>query len=141
MSLVQANFTALSLPAPLREAVILRIGAHHASAYEIRHHRLIAAAAGLGDAGIESLLALQSPSDEFNPIVRDAILLTDTLVRGSPVDDVRIQRLVSALGHRGYVELAMLIGFYRMVATFIEATGLEPESDEQLTRWHAAGGR
>ena len=128
MSLVQANFQTLSLAPSLREAVILRVGAHHRSRYEIHHHRIKAREAGLSEACIDALLALQPPADLPRQELADAVALADALTTGQPVAEDLLQRLVQAHAHRGYAELALLVGFYRMVATFIEATGIEPEA-------------
>ena len=133
MSMVQANFTALSLPPSLREAIILRVGSHHRSAYEIHHHRIKAREAGLSDACIEALLALQPPGALPQPTLEDAIAWTDALLAGQPVSDALVERLVQAHSHRGYAEMALLAGFYRMVATFIEATGIQPEAQAMPT--------
>lgn len=129
MSLVQANFHALCLPAALREAVILRVGAHHRSAYEIHHHRVKAREAGLGEPCIDALLRLRPAAELPDPGLVDAIELADALLRERPIADALVRRLVASHGERGYVELALLIGFYRMVATFLEATGVTPEGE------------
>lgn len=139
MSMVLANFNDLSLPTTLREAVILRVGAHHHSEYEIHHHRIKAREAGLGEACIEALLGMRPPP-EIPPLglpaadLVDAITFTDHLLRERPVDDRLVGRLVETHGRRGYVELSMLVGFYRMVASFLEATGIEPESADVPAR-------
>jgi alkylhydroperoxidase family enzyme len=135
MSLVLANFNQLSLPADLREAIILRVGAHHRSAYEIAHHCIKAREAGLDDACIDALLALRPPAGLPWPGLADAIALTDALLNAQRVEDDLIGRLVAAHAHRGYVEIALLVGFYRMVATFIEATGIEPEPFDISAGW------
>lgn len=45
-------------------------------------------------------------------------------------EPARGRRLVDAYAHRGYVEAALVVGFYRMVATDIHATGLQPETTD-----------
>jgi alkylhydroperoxidase family enzyme len=132
MSLVLANFNTLSLSPRLREAIILRVGAHRRSHYEIHHHRVKAREAGLDEACIDSLLALRPPAQLTQPGLADAVALADALTAGQPVSDDLLQRLVQAHAHRGYAEMALLVGFYGMVATFIEATGIEPEPAGEL---------
>lgn len=134
LSLVVANFTGLSLPPAVREAVILRVGAHHGSAYEIYHHRRMAATAGLAPAVIEQLLG-DAPAGEFGDGLAGPIALADRLLQGGDIDEALVQTIARAWGERGYVELALLVGFYRMVATFLHATGVGPEPDDRLAGW------
>lgn len=128
MSMVVANFTALSLSPQLREAMILRVAQHHRSAYEIHHHRIKASEAGLTDAEIAALLDLTVCPPGWGRDVLMAIEFVDCLMDGREIDKPLVDELVAAYGHRGYVEMSALVGFYRMVATFLEATGLQPES-------------
>lgn len=137
MSMVLANFNQLSLPARLREAVILRVGAHHRSAYEIHHHRTKAREAGLSEECIDAVLALGSIDELPDPALGDAIEFADRLLSGAPIDDCLVRRIVEAHKNRGYAELALLVGFYRMVATFIDATGIEPESNDIVSHWRS----
>lgn len=134
MTMVLANFNALSLDAALREAVILRVAAHHRSDYEQHHHRRMAAQAGLSDAAAADILSLAPSSPHWDARtgghvdgIPDAMAFTDALLLDQPLDQPLVQRLTTRHGPRGYVELSMLVGFYRMVATFIDATGLRPE--------------
>lgn len=138
LSLVVANFGQLSLPPAVREAVILRVGAHHRSAYEIHHHRRMAREVGLDDATITALLA-QQPAQALPPALRDAVTLADELLHERQPDDPLVRRLVAAFGSRGYVELALLAGFYRMVATVLAATGIAPEPEGALAGWQPPG--
>lgn len=128
MSMVVANFNALSLSPALREAVILRVGQHHRSVYEIHHHRIKAREAGLTDRDIAALLDLGARPAGWTEETLAAIELVDRLLEGRAIDKVLVKQLVETYGYRGYVELSALIGFYRMVATFLEATNLQPES-------------
>ncbi|MGE0349201.1 carboxymuconolactone decarboxylase family protein [Hydrogenophaga sp.] len=127
MSMVMANFDQLSLPPALREALILRVGQHHRSEYEIYHHRIKAREAGLTDQEIATLLDPSSPPLNWEKDRRTAIEFVDRLLEGRDLDKALVGELVDAFGYRGYVEISALTGFYRMVATFLEATNLQPE--------------
>ena len=131
MSQVIANFSQLSIASPVREAVILRVAAHRRSAYEIHHHRRMAKDAGLDGTTIAALLG-QVPPPELPAELRMPMVLADALLNNQTIDDKTVRQIVAASGARGYVELAMLVGFYEMVATFLLATGIEPEADGML---------
>lgn len=134
LSLVVANFNRLSVPATVREAVILRVGSHHASAYELHHHRRMARDAGL-DASTIAALTTGAPAGDLPVALQPAIALADALLHGRPVGAGLVEPIVATGGPRAYVELSLLVGFYRMVATFIDATGIEPEPDGVLDGW------
>ncbi len=128
LSLVVANFNQLSIPPAVREAVILRVGAHRRSAYEIHHHQRMARDAGLDAATIAALLA-RAPVRDLPADLHAPLTLADTLLQEREVDEATLRAVVDAWGERGYVELSLLVGFYGMVATFLSATGIEPEAE------------
>lgn len=134
LSLVVANFSQLSLAPAVREAVILRVGAHHQSAYEIHHHRRMAREAGLDDATVTALLAGAS-SQALPDELRMPVAMADALLARREVDETTLRRIVEAGGPRAYVELALLVGFYGMVATVLAATGVQPEPEGALAGW------
>ena len=141
MALGAANFGATQIPPPLREALILRVAMHHRSAYEIHHHRRIAREAGLSEAAIDALLAGNRESQAWDAGIADAVALVDALVVAQDIAPALVARVVQAHGHRGYVEMALIAGFYRMVATFLQATGLEPEAEDRINGWVAPQAR
>ena len=134
MSMVQANFNTLSLSPALREALILRVGQHHQSAYEIHHHRIKAREVGLTDQEIAAVLDLSTRPEIWAEEKLAALEFVDRLLQSAEIDEALVNTLVGAYGRRGYVEMSALVGFYRMVATFLEATNIPPEpSDAQAT--------
>lgn len=140
MALGAANFNATQVPPSLREALILRVALHHRSAYEIHHHRRMARDAGLSDEAIDRLLSGASVG-LADPPVDDAVALADALCVSGEVGSELVRRIVQVHGHRGYVEMSLVVGFYRMVATFIDATGLEPEAQDVVGTWRGPGVR
>lgn len=141
MALGAANFNATQVPPSLREALILRVARHHRSAYEIHHHRRMAREAGLSDEAIDRLLSGASVGHAADPPVDDAVALADALCVSGEVDAELVRRIVQVHGHRGYVEMSLVVGFYRMVATFIDATGLVPETQDVVGRWQGSTAR
>jgi len=135
MHLGAAQFNTTVLPPAYREALVLRVAMHHRSAYEIHHHRRMALDAGLSAEAIDALLAGRSNSPAWSPALQDLAAFADELVAAQDPEPARVQRLVAAYGHRGYVEAALIVGFYRMVATFIHAVGLEPEVEDVVGNW------
>ena len=135
MALGAAQFNTTVLPPACREALVLRVAMHHRSAYEIHHHQRMALDAGLSAEAIEALLAGAKHSPAWSPALQDLLAFTDELVFGQDPEPSLVGRLVAAYGHRGYVEAALVVGFYRMVATFIQATGLAPEAQDIVGEW------
>jgi len=138
MALGTAQFNTTVLPAACREALVLRVAMHHRSAYEIHHHRRMALDAGLSSEAVEALLAGARHSLAWTLSLEDLAAFTDELVAGQDPEPARVERIVTAYGHRGYVEAALIVGFYRMVATFIHATGLQPEAEDIVSDWKRA---
>jgi alkylhydroperoxidase family enzyme len=137
LTLVVANFNRLTIPPAVREAVILRVGAQRRSAYEIHHHQRMARDAGLDAATIAALLE-QAPVEALPADLRAPLALADALLRERDVEEATLRAIVAAWGPRGYVELALLVGFYGMVATFLAATGIAPEPAGALEAWRPA---
>jgi alkylhydroperoxidase family enzyme len=107
--------------------VILRVAMHHASRYEEHHHRGLALRAGVEAAEIEGLLD-PAPFEAADPIEAASIRLVDELMACQQDMSDTFEYIAGELGPRGATELAMLIGFYRMVATFIAAIDLQPDA-------------
>ena len=127
MDMACAFFEQLSLTDRLREMVILRVAMHHASRYAVHHHRGLAARAGVKVSEIEGLLG-PAPFTTPDPIETAAIRLVDDLIAAPAESSDAIDVIAAQLGPRGATEVAMLIGFYRMVATFVQAIALEPDA-------------
>jgi AhpD family alkylhydroperoxidase len=137
MTLVAANFADLKLPARTREALILRVAMHHQSGYEAHHHRRIAREAGLDPEIIEAVLAGATSHGAWDEELADAVALADNLLSAIDPPDRLVSRLTTRHGHRGYVEMVLVVGFYRMVAMFIAATGITPEAEDVFKGWQA----
>jgi alkylhydroperoxidase family enzyme len=109
-----------------RELVILRVGAHCRSAYEIHHHRRIGAQNGLTPADISA--ALRETGDEcFSPFEQTLMQFTDAVVEQVKAPEPLFTQVRDVLGDEKTVELVHLIGLYMMVARFLENFEITPE--------------
>jgi 4-carboxymuconolactone decarboxylase len=104
-----------SLPATVREAVVLRVAATWRSEYEWYAHAPLARRAGLPDAVIASLRqgAVDVPAD---PDVRAAVRLADRMLHREPVDDDVYAEAERSFGVHGLLEIVALVGYYGLLA-------------------------
>lgn len=114
------------LPARERELVVLRVAWRCQSVYEWGQHVVIGRKAGITD---EELAALTRPVSEGGWSPADATLLTftDELLDRVDVSDEVWQAAAERLSDDQLIELTMLVGFYRMVAGFLNAVRVERE--------------
>ncbi|WP_067435979.1 carboxymuconolactone decarboxylase family protein [Nocardioides jensenii] len=113
------------LPRRETELVILRVAARAGSAYEWGQHEGLGRKAGLTAPEIE---ALADRGTHAWP-ERDAMLLatTDELLRDADLSDAAWARVRDHLDERTSVELLMLVGHYRMLATTLTALRVQPD--------------
>lgn len=113
------------IPLRERELVILRTAARARSDYELGQHRWIAATqARLSQPEIEAAIDTDSefawPSDDQALLeFTDELLLTDT------VSDRIWGRVGESLSDHQRIELLVLVGFYRLLAGFLNGVGVE----------------
>jgi 4-carboxymuconolactone decarboxylase len=119
------------VPADERELVILRVGKRADAAYELGQHLPIARGAGLSDATIDAVLA-DPPGDALTAWERELVNFTDRLLDTGDVDDAAWTALADRYDEAQQVELLCLVGFYRMVADFLNVAGVELEDDMEV---------
>jgi 4-carboxymuconolactone decarboxylase len=111
----------------VREIMILRSAWRTGSVYEFGQHTLIGRKCGLSQAEIARLASSDVgawPDDEGLLItVVDELSVTDTVTDGTWA------RLRELFDEPTIVEILLLPGFYRMLAGFLNATGVEREAD------------
>lgn len=114
------------LPARERELAILRTAARVGCGYELAHHRVLATAAGLGEA---ETAAAADPGVAHAWGAADAALLgfVDELVATRSVSDGAWRRL-GHLGDGGRLDLLLLVGFYAMLGGMLEAVCVEVDA-------------
>jgi 4-carboxymuconolactone decarboxylase len=118
----------LTLPARAREMVILMVGHHHRSPFEVYAHTKAGAAAGLSPADLDALAAglapeLTSGEERVAYEVTRRILDTGTLDAGTyaeAVAELTVERLF---------ELVTLIGYYSMLAVQLATFALLPPKE------------
>jgi AhpD family alkylhydroperoxidase len=120
------------LPARERELVVLRVARRSGCEYEWAQHVLIGRRAGLTDAEIARVA---EPDAEWP--AADAALLraADEVLDHTDLSDATWAELAGRFTETQLVELVVLVGFYRMAAGFLNATGVQKEAD--LPGWPA----
>lgn len=107
------------------ELVILRVATARGSDYELTQHRLIGRRAGLTTEEVARVEAggLEGWSG------RERLLLeaADELLAGDDVSDTTWERLRQTLDEREVIELLMLVGHYRMLATALHTLRVAPD--------------
>ncbi len=107
------------LPGPAREAVILTVARTWASEFEWYAHAPVARHVGLPESVIEALLAGEVPASVEAPI-QAAVLVATHLLRREPLPDAVYAEAVDLFGEGGVVELAVLVGYYQLLAGVLE---------------------
>jgi 4-carboxymuconolactone decarboxylase len=110
-----------------RELAILRTAAHARSEYEIAQHRLLGARAGLRPTEIESALDLRSDGSALPPDDRALLRFVDEVIRHGTVSDAAWDGVAGKLDQLQRLELLLLVGYYRMIAGFLNGIGVEIE--------------
>ena len=109
-----------SLPAALRELVIMRVAVINGAPYEAEQHAPIALREGVSQAQLDDLNAWES-SDKFDPTQRAVLGYTDAMTKGIQVPDAVFAALRAVFTDRLIVELTATVGAYNMVSRFLEA--------------------
>ncbi|ODU06240.1 MAG: hypothetical protein ABS81_05335 [Pseudonocardia sp. SCN 72-86] len=115
------------LSARIREIVVLRTASRCGCAYELAHHRPIAAAVGLTDAEVDAICGFDLP-DPLGSATENALLrAVDQLCSEHTVGDPEWALLAGTHPSEELVELLFLVGHYVMVAGVMNALGVEIE--------------
>jgi AhpD family alkylhydroperoxidase len=109
-----------SLPADLREMVMLRVAVLNHAPFEMEAHRPLALRAGVSEAKIDALHA-EGLGAEFTPTERAVLALTDAMTRHIQVPDALFDPLRERFDERALVELVATVAAYNMVSRFLEA--------------------
>jgi 4-carboxymuconolactone decarboxylase len=109
----------------LRELVIMTVAQELECVYEWAHHWVVSLKAGASEALLMKLgsAALEAEPMPVGPAVKYARLLT----HNQPVDDALVDALKAHFGVAGWVDLTVMIGYYGMLARFINTTGVPVE--------------
>jgi 4-carboxymuconolactone decarboxylase len=116
----QADKSSTSLSPRVHEVVILTVGAAWNSDYELYAHSAVARLAGLSDDVVDALLTGRPP-DFQNEQEESAYEFTRQLIGAHRVDAETYARADQAFGHKGLVDMVLLIGLYLATCSLINA--------------------
>ncbi len=111
-----------TLPAALRELVILRVAVLNRAHYEFDAHAPIALAAGVSQTTVD--LVLQPSPDMREALSKKeqiAIRLTDAMTRDIEVPDALYAEVKAEFSAQGQIDLVATIAAYNMVSRFLVA--------------------
>jgi 4-carboxymuconolactone decarboxylase len=118
----------LTLPARTREMVILMVGHHHGSPFEVYAHTSAGADAGLSADDLDALAAGRPP-DLRTGEERVAHEVTRRILGTGTLDGGTYAEAAAALTVERLFELVTLIGYYTMVAIQLAAFDLLPPGE------------
>lgn len=122
------------LPDDVRELIVLRVAQRMGVAYEWGHHVGPAREAGVADDVIDAIEAGERPGG-LRPEVAVALDAADAVFDYRSVPQEVHDALVDAFGVRGVVEVAALVGIYRMMGGMIAAFDIELEPGFPRPSW------
>jgi 4-carboxymuconolactone decarboxylase len=111
-----------SLPASLRELVILRVAVLNGATYEFDAHAPIALAAGVPQSAID-LMRRVTPNglESLSKEEQIAIRLTDAMTHDIEVPDALYAQVKEHFNDQGQIDLVATIAAYNMVSRFLVA--------------------
>jgi alkylhydroperoxidase family enzyme len=133
MSLGGAILRHQQLDPRLRELAILRVAALSKAGYEWTQHVPIARAVGASDAEISAME--HGASDGLDTKARAVVRFTEECVRDVRVSDGTFAEARKHLGEQEVAELVLAIGYYMLVARWLETLGVDHE--ESRPEWVA----
>ena len=112
-----------SLPARLRELVILRVAVLNGAPYEFEAHVPHAEAAGVSQATIDALRGRPEPGavPELAPGEAEALAYTDAMTRAIDVPDAVFEPVRAHFSDQGLLDLTATIAAYNMVSRLLVA--------------------
>lgn len=112
-----------SVPADLRELMILRVAVLNRAAFEFDAHVPHAERAGVA---AEKIAALREPGIAalFSPTERLVLELTDAMTRDVEVPEALVDRLRAQFDARGLVEAVATVAAYNMVSRVLVALNI-----------------
>jgi AhpD family alkylhydroperoxidase len=120
-----------TIPANLRELIILRVAILNRAAYEFQAHVPHARLAGVSDAKIEAVRRWRSPDGSsesgvaFDADEELVLELADTMTRDVEVPSALMDRVQRRFDDRGTLEAVATVAAYNMVSRLLVALGIE----------------
>jgi len=119
-----------ALDARRRELIILRVGRRSPAPYEWQQHVPIGRTCGVTDDDIAALERGDAEAPCFDECDRVILRLTDELLLAPRASDATLAAMRAHFSDRELCEAVMTIGYYMMVARFLETTGVDLETAE-----------
>lgn len=113
-----------SVPADLRELIILRVAVLNRASFEFEAHVPCAQRAGVTQAKIDALHHWPASAAEFNEDERLVLELTDHMTRDIEVPDAVMNRVSARFEQREVVEVVATVAAYNMVSRFLVALNI-----------------
>ena len=111
-----------SIPADLRELVILRVAILNGASYEFDAHAPIARAAGVSEEAVAATRVVPLRADiPLETRQRLVLELADTMTRDLVVPDSLYQRVRKEFGVQQQIDLVATVAAYNMVSRFLVA--------------------
>ena len=129
VQLAGSLLTQSELDPQLREMVILRVGVHCDSAYEIHQHLRLARHVGVSEAQIQKSMNLQVNLKSGDTLENRMLIFTDSVIQSVKAPASQFEALLEHLSPRGITELLMVIGTYMMVSRVLENLEVEIEDE------------
>ncbi|WP_100497867.1 carboxymuconolactone decarboxylase family protein [Geodermatophilus chilensis] len=122
---------ATTLPADLRELVVLRVAVLNDADFEWVSHEPIARRAGLAELQLQVLRRPDAVGEPvWTPVQAAVLAFTDASTRDVVVPDEVFVGVRTHLDDRQVVELTVLVGGYAMVSRFLVALAVPPPEGE-----------
>jgi 4-carboxymuconolactone decarboxylase len=130
-ALLGALRSGTTLPADIRELIVLRVAVLNGAAFEWTAHEPIARRAGLDDARLAALRTRDAGgSPVWTPLQRAVLRFTDASTTSVAVPERVFAALGEHLDDRGVVEVVATVGGYAMVSRFLVALEVPPPDGE-----------
>ncbi len=111
-----------TIPAALRELVILRVAVLNRAPYEFDAHEPIALAAGLPQAVVDAIRHEALPADApLDDVQRLVVRLTDAMTRDIEVPDALYEEVRARFNPQGQLDLVATVAAYNMVSRLLGA--------------------
>jgi 4-carboxymuconolactone decarboxylase len=123
-----ADKSSTSLSPRVHEVVILTVGAAWNADYELYAHKAVGRLAGLSDDVVDALVAGRTP-DFSNEQEASAFEFTRQLVGTHRVDAETYARAEQTFGHKGLVDMVLLIGLYLATCSLLNAFDIPAPED------------
>ncbi|RBY74905.1 carboxymuconolactone decarboxylase family protein [Geodermatophilus sp. TF02-6] len=129
-ALLGALRTGTTLPADLRELVVLRVAVLNGAAFEWVAHEPIGRRAGLGDEHLAALRRPDAAGPVWTPVQAAVLAFTDASTRDVAVPDAVFTAVREHLDDRQVLELTALVAGYAMVSRLLVALRVPPPDGE-----------